>query len=64
MARFPLGSAVWGTNSSAWKPGYIYIHGEDFIPMEEIVRGAVKDPSTVEVLSFKEGSERESTKGV
>ena len=45
--RFPIGSLKWGFNTSIWKPGYLYVVGEDEIPMEEIVRGAVDDPSTV-----------------
>jgi len=52
--RFPPGTALWGTNTSTWKEGYIYVHGEDEIPMEAIVKGVVRDPATVEVLSFEE----------
>lgn len=51
----PPGTAYWGTNSSKWKKGYLYVHGEDEIPMEEIVRRAVKAKKQVEVLPFKEG---------
>lgn len=58
--RYPPGTARWGTNTSTWKEGYIYVDGEDEIPMEEIVRAAVKDSSTVEVVPFLEAIERES----
>ena len=58
--RYPPRSIFWGTNRSKWKAGYWYVHGEDEIPMEEIVRGAVSDPSIVEVLSPDEGNRRES----
>ena len=58
--RYPPGTARWGTNTSTWKEGYIYVDGEDEIPMEEIVKAAVKDSSTVEVVPFLEAIERES----
>lgn len=59
LKQFPLGTAGWGTNQSSWKPGYWYVNGEDEIPMEQIVKSAATDPSTIEVLDFKEGNERE-----
>jgi Clp amino terminal domain, pathogenicity island component len=55
----PPGTAQWGTNASNWKKGHWYVVGEDAIPMEAIVRRAVRDPSVVEVLPFREGSARE-----
>lgn len=58
--RHPPGTVFWGTNSSRWKKGFWYVHGEDEIAMEEIVRSAVKDKQAVEVLSYKEGGELES----
>lgn len=58
--RHPPGSIWWGTNKSKWKKGYWYVHGEDEIPMEEIVRSVVKDKGSVEVLSFSEGIGLES----
>ena len=57
---YPPRSMLWGTNRSKWKAGYWYVHGEDEIPMEEIVRGAVSDPSTVEVFSLEDGQRTES----
>ncbi len=36
------------------------MNGEDHIPMERIVRAAVKDQRLVEVLSFGEGLELEN----
>lgn len=57
--RYPPGTVHWGTNTSRWKDGHIYVNGEDEIPMEEIVKNAVKDPSTVEVVPFDQGLERE-----
>lgn len=59
VRQYPPGSARWGTNSSKWKKGFSYVHGEDDIPMEEIVRKAVKDKRSVEVLSNEEGIELE-----
>jgi hypothetical protein len=58
--RYPPGTARWGTSTSTWKEGYINVLSEDEIPMEEIIRAAVKDPSTVEVVPFIEAIERES----
>ncbi|HXV70518.1 MAG TPA: Clp protease N-terminal domain-containing protein [Acidimicrobiia bacterium] len=58
--RYPPGTVQWGTNTSRQKEGYVYVHGEDEIPMEEIVKGAVQDPSTVEVVPFDEGLDREA----
>jgi hypothetical protein len=52
---YPPGTAHWGTNRSKWKRGYWYVNGEDHIPMETIVRRAVKDKGSVEVLPFSEG---------
>jgi hypothetical protein len=57
----PPGTASWGTNASKWKEGYWYVVGEDSIPMEAIVRRAVRHPSSVEVLAFALGTVREGT---
>jgi hypothetical protein len=57
----PPGTEAWGTNASTWKEGCWYVVGEDSIPMEAIVRRAVRDPSSVEVLSFALGMARERT---
>jgi hypothetical protein len=51
----PPGTLLWGTNSSKWKKGYWYIHGDDEIDMETLVRRAVRDPSVVEVLTPEDG---------
>lgn len=59
---YPPGTAHWGSNRSQWKRGYWWVAGEDHIPMEEIVRRAVKDKGSVEVLSHDEGLAREKTK--
>jgi ClpA/ClpB-like protein len=56
----PPGTAHWGTNRSKWKMGHWYVIGEDTIPMEAIVRRAVKNSASVQVMSFSEGSARES----
>jgi hypothetical protein len=61
LAKYqPPGTAHWGTNASKWKQGHWYVHGEDHIPMEEIVRGAVKDKKSVEVLSHTEAMKLEN----
>jgi hypothetical protein len=52
---YPPGTAHWCTNRSKWKQGHWYVHGEDQIPMETIVRRAVKDKKSVEVLALSEG---------
>ncbi len=52
---YPPGTAHWGTNRSKWKRGHWYVVGEENIPMETIVRRAVKDKKSVEVLPFNEG---------
>ena len=57
----PPGTEGWGTNASKWKEGHWYVVGEDSIPMEAIVRRAVRDPSSVEVLAFALGDTREGT---
>lgn len=57
----PPGTEGWSTNASKWKEGYWSVVGEDSIPMEAIVRRAVRDPSSVEVLSFALGMAREGT---
>jgi hypothetical protein len=55
----PPGTLYWATNASNWKKGHWYVIGEDAISMEVIVRRAVADPASIEVLSFREGRERE-----
>jgi hypothetical protein len=52
---YPPGAARWGTNRSKWKRGHWYVVGEDHIPMEAVVRRAVKDKGSVQVLSHNEG---------
>jgi hypothetical protein len=59
LKHFPPGTAAWGTNRSKWKKGYLYVTGEDEIPMAKLVRGAVKDKQSVEVVSFREGLDLE-----
>jgi hypothetical protein len=59
LKQYPPGTVHWGTNQSTWKPGYWYVHGEDEIPMEQIVKSAVPDPDTIIVLGFNEGMDRE-----
>lgn len=60
--EYPPGTIQWGTNRSKWKKGFWYVHGEDMIPMERIVRRALKgkDRDRVEALSLEEGIEREA----
>lgn len=55
--QYPPGRAAWGVNKSKWKKDFWYIQGEDEIPMEEIVRKALKGKAgnLVEVLSHDEG---------
>jgi hypothetical protein len=53
---YPPGTAHWGTNQSKWKRGHWYVHGENRIPMETIVRRTVRDEKSVEVLPFEEGA--------
>jgi hypothetical protein len=60
---YPPGTAHWGTNASTWKRGHWYIAGEDRIPIEAVVRRAVKDQGSVEVLSNSEGRARENAIG-
>ncbi len=62
IAEYPPGRAVWGINKSKWKRDHWYIHGEDEIPMEEIVRKALRGRKggTIEVLPFAEGAALES----
>jgi hypothetical protein len=55
VKHYPPGTAHWGTNRSNWKRGHWYVHGEDQIPMETIVRRAVKAKKSVEVLQLSEG---------
>lgn len=59
---YPPGAAHWGTNASSWKKGYWYVQGEDRIPMEAIIRMALKGKSTnlVEVLTLQEGLDLEN----
>jgi hypothetical protein len=57
--RHPPGTVHWGTNKSKCKKDHWYVHGEDEIQMEEIVRSAVKDRESVEVLSNVEAIELE-----
>jgi hypothetical protein len=59
VKHYPPGTERWGTNRSKWKRGHWYVHGEDSIPMETIVRRAVRDKESVEVLPFNEGAELE-----
>jgi hypothetical protein len=60
VKAYPPGTAHWGTNRSNWKRGHWYVHGEDDIPMETIVRRVVKDKKSVEVLPLDEGVALES----
>jgi len=57
--RHPPGTVHWGTNQSKWKKDYWYVHGEDEIAMEEIVRSAVSKSDLVEVLANAEAMELE-----
>jgi hypothetical protein len=57
---YPPGSRMIGFNHSLWKPGYCYLSAEDDIDLAGMVRGAVADPSTVEVISIDEAIEREA----
>ena len=59
--RHPPGTVHWGTNRSKWKKDHWYIQGEDEIQMEEIVRSAVKDKVSVEVLPNDEAIELEKS---
>lgn len=60
IKEFPPGSVVWGTNRSSWKKGYWYVQGEDEIPFERLVKSAVSDTSSVEIMDMREAFERES----
>jgi hypothetical protein len=62
IKHYPPGSAHWGTNRSKWKANHWYVHGEDEIPMEQIVMSVAKDPTTIEVLSYTDGLDRESAR--
>lgn len=59
VQQYPPGTSHWGTNRSTWKARHWWVHGEDSIPMEAIVRGAVMDPASVEVLPLAAGNARE-----
>ena len=59
IKRFPPGVAYWGFNSSRHKEGFHYVHGEDIIPLERLVRSAVSDRSTVEVIPSEQARELE-----
>lgn len=56
VKAFPPGTAQWGTNRSKWKRGHWWAIGEDDIPMERIVRQAVRDKGSVEVLPMEKGT--------
>lgn len=60
--QYPTGRASWGTNKSRWKRDHWYVNGDDEIPMEEIVRGALKGrpKDSVEVLTFQKGLDLEN----
>jgi hypothetical protein len=58
--RYAPGSRMIGFNHSLWKPRYCYLTAEDDIDLAEMVRGAVADPSTVEVVPNDEAIEREA----
>ena len=62
VKHYPPGRARWGTNRSKWKAKHWYVHGEDEIPMEQIVKSVAIDPATIEVLANTEGLERESAR--
>jgi hypothetical protein len=55
----PPRSQFWTADRSRWKTGYHFVFGEDDIPLEAIVRGAVKDKESVEVLPESEGMAQE-----
>jgi len=59
MKRFPPGVAHWGFSLSRHMEGFHYVHGEDIIPLERLVRSAVSDRSTVEVIPFEQARELE-----
>ena len=58
--RFPPRTLIWGVNKSKWKKDHWYVHGEDEIPMEEIVKATVPQRTEIEVLSNEEGSNLEN----
>lgn len=59
VKRFPPRTVMWGMNKSKWKRGHWYVHGEDEIPLEEIVTTILPKSTEVEVLSNDEGSKLE-----
>jgi len=56
----PPGTLLWGMNKSKWKRDYWYVHGDDAILMEAIVRSVVPEPNDIEVLSIEEGARLEN----
>ncbi len=58
--RYPPGSRVIGFSYSKWKQGYCFLDAEDDIDLAEMVRGAVSDPTLVEVVPMDEANAREA----
>jgi hypothetical protein len=58
--RYRPATSFWGWNHSQWRPGECWIDSEDEIDAAQIVRGAVADPSLVEVVPMEIASKREA----
>jgi len=56
----PPGTLWWGTNKPKWKRDSWYVHGEDEIPMERIVRTVLPEPNDIEVLGHSDGLKLEN----
>jgi len=61
IRRYPPGrGGHWGVNTSTWKPGFHWVWGDDDIPMLELVRSVLADPSQAVAVPWREAHRRES----
>lgn len=59
--RYPPGrGGHWGVNTSTWKPGFHWVWGDDDIPMLDLVRSVLADPSQAVAVPWREAHRRES----
>lgn len=58
--RYPPGRGTrWGVNVSTWKPGFHWVFGDDEIPMLDLVRSVLADPSEAVAVPWPEARRRE-----
>jgi hypothetical protein len=59
VERYPPGTLDWGFNVSNWRPGQLWMVADADIPLVDVVRGAVGDPTLTAVVDRDEAIDHE-----